>query len=312
MKVTIAPQLTDDPYSRQSTETVACSPLSLNSDYQRMYIEMRPPHIMPSSHWHGQLEVNIPFDGDVEYLFNNETVRMKQGYITLFWACIPHQLTKIENCRNMAIFNIPMHLFLLWPLDRELINNITHGRVIKSRFAQQIGKFEIRRWQREINSEDGQIQQLAIDEMTIMLKRFCLSGWTPVSVNKISKVHNNKISGHAQFYVSQMLEYISHNYHRPVCISEIANHVRLNPNYTMGIFQRVMQLTIKQYITIMRVNHARALLSDTDKSILDIMFASGFDSSSRFYHAFKKYTGIPPQQYRNNAQRFHLQEKDDN
>ena len=32
----------------------------------------------------------------------------------------------------MAIFNLPMHLFLSWPLDKDLINHVTHGMVIKS------------------------------------------------------------------------------------------------------------------------------------------------------------------------------------
>ncbi|MCS5932160.1 hypothetical protein LNQ03_15090 [Klebsiella pneumoniae subsp. pneumoniae] len=55
------------------------------------------PHAMPTSHWHGQVEVNVPFDGDVEYLINNEVVRIEKGYITLFWACTPHQLTRPER-----------------------------------------------------------------------------------------------------------------------------------------------------------------------------------------------------------------------
>ena len=75
----------------------------------------------------GQVEVNVPFDGDVEYLINNEVVRIEKGYITLFWACTPHQLTRPGDCQQMAIFNLPMHLFLSWPLDRELINHVTHG-----------------------------------------------------------------------------------------------------------------------------------------------------------------------------------------
>ncbi len=45
-----------------------------------MDIELRPPHAMPTSHWHGQVEVNVPFDGDVEYLINNEVVRIEKGY----------------------------------------------------------------------------------------------------------------------------------------------------------------------------------------------------------------------------------------
>lgn len=283
-------------------EKTTRGPLSLYSEYQRMEIELRAPLAMPASHWHGQVEVNVPFDGDVEYLINNEVVRIKQGYITLFWACTPHQLTRPGDCTQMAIFNLPMHLFLSWPLDRELINHVTHGMVIKSLAAQQLSAFEVQRWQHELNSDNEQLRQLAIEEIALMLKRFSLSGWQPILVNKTSRTHKNSVSRHAQFYVSQMLEFIAVNYDQVLTIKAIAEHVKLNPNYAMGIFQRVMQLTMKQYITAMRINHVRALLSDTDKTILDIALTAGFGSSSRFYSTFQKYVGMPPQKYRKLSQ----------
>ncbi|WP_312278113.1 transcriptional regulator MelR [Kosakonia cowanii] len=283
-------------------EKTTRGPLSLYSEYQRMEIELRAPLAMPASHWHGQVEVNVPFDGDVEYLINNEVVRIKQGYITLFWACTPHQLTRPGDCTQMAIFNLPMHLFLSWPLDRELINHVTHGMVIKSLAAQQLSAFEVQRWQHELNSDNEQLRQLAIEETALMLKRFSLSGWQPILVNKTSRTHKNSVSRHAQFYVSQMLEFIAVNYDQVLTINAIAEHVKLNPNYAMGIFQRVMQLTMKQYITAMRINHVRALLSDTDKTILDIALTAGFGSSSRFYSTFQKYVGMPPQKYRKLSQ----------
>lgn len=163
--------LPPDPFMCSSDEKKSRSPLALYSEYQRMDIELRPPHAMPTSHWHGQVEVNVPFDGDVEYLINNEVVRIEKGYITLFWACTPHQLTRPGDCQQMAIFNLPMHLFLSWPLDRELINHVTHGMVIKSLAAQQLSAFEVRRWQQELSHENEQIRQLAIDEIALMLKR---------------------------------------------------------------------------------------------------------------------------------------------
>ena len=252
-----------DTFMCSSDEKQTRSPLSLYSEYQRMEIEFRAPHIMPTSHWHGQVEVNVPFDGDVEYLINNEKVNINQGHITLFWACTPHQLTDTGTCQSMAIFNLPMHLFLSWPLDKDLINHVTHGMVIKSLATQQLSPFE---------------------------------------VNKPSRTHKNSVSRHAQFYVSQMLGFIAENYDQALTINDVAEHVKLNANYAMGIFQRVMQLTMKQYITAMRINHVRALLSDTDKSILDIALTAGFRSSSRFYSTFGKYVGMSPQQYRKLSQ----------
>ena len=52
-----------DTFMCSSDEKQTRSPLSLYSEYQRMEIEFRAPHIMPTSHWHGQVEVN----GEVEY-----------------------------------------------------------------------------------------------------------------------------------------------------------------------------------------------------------------------------------------------------
>ncbi|HBW1077494.1 TPA: transcriptional regulator MelR [Klebsiella pneumoniae] len=294
--------LPPDPFMCSSDEKQSRSPLALYSEYQRMDIELRPPHAMPTSHWHGQVEVNVPFDGDVEYLINNEVVRIEKGYITLFWACTPHQLTRPGDCQQMAIFTLPMHLFLSWPLDRELINHVTHGMVIKSLAAQQLSAFEVRRWQQELSHENEQIRQLAIDEIALMLKRLSLAGWQPILVNKTSRTHKNSVSRHAQFYVSQMLEFIAAHYDQALTVNAVAEHVKLNPNYAMGVFQRVMQQTMKQYITAMRINHVRALLSDTDKTILDIALTAGFRSSSRFYSTFTRYVGMPPQQYRKLSQ----------
>lgn len=52
--------------------------------------------------------------------------------------------------------------------------------VIKSLSAQQLSVFEVQRWQQELNHDNEQIRQLAIDEIALMLKRFSLSGWQPI------------------------------------------------------------------------------------------------------------------------------------
>lgn len=96
---------------------------------------------------------------------------------------------RYRNLSEHGDFNLPMHLFLSWPLDKDLINHVTHGMVIKSLATQQLSPFEVRRWQQELNSPNEQIRQLAIDEIGLMLKRFSLSGWEPILVNKTSRTH---------------------------------------------------------------------------------------------------------------------------
>ncbi|MGJ8868742.1 transcriptional regulator MelR, partial [Salmonella enterica subsp. enterica serovar Kentucky] len=75
-----------------------------------------------------------------------------------FWACTPQQLTRPGNCRQMAIFSLPMHLYLYWPLDRDLINHDTHGMVVKSLATQKLSTVEVLRWQQDTRSPNEQIR----------------------------------------------------------------------------------------------------------------------------------------------------------
>ncbi|OAN13098.1 transcriptional regulator [Photobacterium jeanii] len=311
---------TQDSYS---AESVSISPLSLFSSYDKVDVELRRPHDMPGYHWHGQVEVNIPFGGDVEYIVNGNPMVIKDGHIGLFWASVPHRLTDCGTCHNMGIINIPIHHFLAWPLNKELVNQITHGAVLQSNSPMLVSEFEIERWEKELTQAvvetsktktdkaetantaktvhftgNESRQQLAADEISLMLKRLCFDGWHATLARSGEKPTQSGVSKHSQFYVSQMLEYIARHHDSPLTVNQIAEHVGLNPNYAMGIFQRMMQLTIKQYITAMRMNHAKALLSDTERTILDISLTVGFNSSSRFYQTFQTYLGVTPTQYR--------------
>jgi len=47
-----------------------------------------------------------------------------------------------------------------------------------------------------------------------------------------------------------------------------------------------------------RLEHARRLLIQTDKRIIDVVLESGFTNVTHFDRVFKEYMGIPPMKYR--------------
>lgn len=288
-----------------SNDSVLVSPLSLYSSYEKIDVEARAPHSMPGYHWHGQVEVNIPFGDDVEYIVNGTPIVIEDGAVGLFWASVPHRLTEPGKSHNMGIINIPIHQFMSWPLSRDLVNQITHGCVLQSDSTSLVSEFELARWAREMSDDSESRQQLAVDEIGLMLRRVCVDGWKQLVSTQADKSAKKGVSKHSQFYVSQMLEFIATHHNMPLTTKKIAEHVGLHANYAMNVFQRTMQMTIKQYITAMRINHARALLSDTDRTILDIALTVGFNSSSRFYETFQTYIGVTPTQYRKLAREDH-------
>jgi len=55
---------------------------------------------------------------------------------------------------------------------------------------------------------------------------------------------------------------------------------------------------MKEHLQWIRIQHARELLNDPRKSILDIAEEVGFSSPQQFQQLFRKITGMRPTDYR--------------
>ena len=72
----------------------------------------------------------------------------------------------------------------------------------------------------------------------------------------------------------------------------------LTPSYFSKMFKEKYNVSIPDYINIMRINQAKNLLRDTAQSVQTIASAVGFTESSTFIRIFKKTEGITPGVYR--------------
>jgi len=74
--------------------------------------------------------------------------------------------------------------------------------------------------------------------------------------------------------------------------------MNLNAAYLSTLFSRHVRLPFKAYLTDIRLEKARVLLSDTGMNISDIAHAVGYASENRFRIAFKQATGLSPKLWR--------------
>ena len=61
-------------------------------------------------------------------------------------------------------------------------------------------------------------------------------------------------------------------------------------------------MTFHEYVAEVRVEHAKALLLNSSRSVGDVAFAAGFQTLSGFNHVFKAKTGMTPSQFRRTRQ----------
>ena len=92
--------------------------------------------------------------------------------------------------------------------------------------------------------------------------------------------------------------YIEEHYMEPVKLEEIARHVGLNETYLSSIFKKQVGKSLIDYLTYTRVQHAKELLINRNKSVNEIAEEVGFNDAKYFTKRFKKYTGVSPNEYR--------------
>ena len=81
-------------------------------------------------------------------------------------------------------------------------------------------------------------------------------------------------------------------------ITEIHMVGGLHPTNATAVFKKVLGMSIAQYLRRQRLSQAMMMLVDTDKAIIEIAFACGYGSLSRFYDAFQRHMGKTPRDYR--------------
>lgn len=94
-------------------------------------------------------------------------------------------------------------------------------------------------------------------------------------------------------------DFIIKNFNNPdLSLEEAANSLSLNKFYFAHFFKKHMGYSFHSYLTETRVNFAKRYLAETQMSITDVAFRSGFNSLQTFNRVFKATTGFTPSKYR--------------
>jgi AraC family transcriptional regulator len=95
------------------------------------------------------------------------------------------------------------------------------------------------------------------------------------------------------------INFINKNYSHDLSLDDIAQEAHFSKYHFHRIFKAFTEETVSNYIRRIRLeNGANKLLIDSGKTITDIAFECGFNSSQNFATAFKKKFNLSPKEYR--------------
>jgi len=81
-------------------------------------------------------------------------------------------------------------------------------------------------------------------------------------------------------------------------LAEVARHCCVSEGHLSRMFHHVTGLTFREYLTQVRIEHAKSLLIHTGKNVTEIGYESGFQSLSQFHRVFRKVYGASPGEMR--------------
>ena len=93
-------------------------------------------------------------------------------------------------------------------------------------------------------------------------------------------------------------DYISWHVVDNLKVSQVATYFGYNEKYLTTFFKQRSGISLKQYILQIKMERAKADLSETTEPVSQIAFRLGFSDAHNFSNAFRKVTGLSPSEYR--------------
>ena len=241
----------------------------------------------PDYHIHEGYEMLYLISGNLELFIKDQVYSVAPGNITLIPKESIHKTRNTASEYERVIWNFTDNA-----IDSEMLADIEQ-LFSHHVYAPTDTKFMntlIKNFKSEKNSNDKYAQNISLHYLNILLAHL-------IRNMKNYAVTDNKITNPT---IERLIKYTGENYCTPITLKDISKKFKLTPNYLSKLFYENTGLHFKEYLTSVRIRHAKDMLDNTDKSIKAIAYDCGFNDSNYFSTAFKEVVGISPASYRRN------------
>ncbi|UKS26875.1 AraC family transcriptional regulator [Paenibacillus sp. HWE-109] len=150
-----------------------------------------------------------------------------------------------------------------------------------------LNEFEIRAFDDDI---EGLTHFASLDDLQFKLE---------LATDKLCKhIEESKESGHEELKIV-IIDYIHDHYtNSSLGLDMVADMFGISPKYLSRFFKQQIGVNFAEYIKSLRIELAKKLLSETDKSVKEVVTDVGYNDAASFTRTFRQMEGIPPGRFR--------------
>ena len=248
-------------------------------------------------HWHDEFEIIYVKSGFLTVSISGENYIGKPGDAFVVSPGNLHFMGSQTGNVDYFTFLFPLKYISFRTddiLDDKLLEPLNSGHLIISPEIEDTVKEQCEQLVEIYGAkkEESQSKITAQIKTKIILLQFILELWKKGFI-----VEND--TGGKNTVEKEMVSYIQQNFTGKILLKEFGEQFHLSEKYISRYFKEHFHITISQYVTYLRLEHAKQLLQDTDIPVTEVAMQSGYQNVSYFIRIFKKTYGMSPLKYRN-------------
>ena len=249
-------------------------------------------------HWHDEFEIIYVRSGFLTVSISGESYIGKTGEAFVVSPGNLHLMGSQSGTVDYYTFLFPLKYISFRTddmLDEKLLEPLNSGHLMICPRVKDTAKelceqlIEIY----EAKNDESESKITTQVRTKIILLQFILEMW------KKGFVIENDTSGR-NIVEKEMVSYIQQNFTGKISLKEFGEQFHLSEKYISRYFKEHFHITLSQYVTYLRLEHAKQLLQDTDIPVTDVAMQSGYQNVSYFIRSFQKAYAVSPLKYRKN------------
>ena len=225
-------------------------------------------------------------------------MNLDAGDLCLFWGGLPHQVVDTTEDAYFIAIHLPLVHFFRLRLPAELTSKLMHGATIVTTRPDPADLSSFDRWSRYMKSDSPARRQHAIEELLLRIDRMQFEPHELIGADGQHPDAIEPIDLHAFHGISGICDFITEHFRQDIDSADIASSADIHPKYAMSVFKKSTGMTLNEYVNLLRLSYAQAMLMREDASVIQVAMESGFGSLSAFNAAFRKMAGKSPSDFR--------------